>query len=194
MNVLSARHPEMVEEVQSLGRHWFWFLAIGVLFAFLGVLALTRAYLPALTIKATWLFGLLLVGGGIGEIIGSFRAGRWSGRVFHILIGLLYVVVGFLIMDQPETSAVQLTLVFSIFLILAGVFKIFFSLIDRFTGWGWVLLNGVATLLLGLMIYKQWPASGTWVIGLFLGIELIISGWSWIMLALTVRRAKVAYA
>lgn len=194
MNILSSRDAAAVEEAQSLRTHWFWFLAIGLLFIFLGVLAITRAYLPALTIKVTWLFGFLLLGGGIGEIIGSFRAGRWSGTIFHVLIGLLYVVVGLLIMDQPESSALQFTLVISVFMILTGVFRIFFSLTGRFAGWGWVLLNGMTTLLLGLMIYRQWPTSGTWVIGLFLGIELILSGWSWMILSLNLRQAKSAGA
>jgi uncharacterized membrane protein HdeD (DUF308 family) len=59
---------------------------------------------------------------------------------------------------------------------------------ERFSGWNWVLLNGIVTLFLGLMIYKQWPASGLWVIGLFVGIDLIFDGLAWIMFALGLRR------
>jgi uncharacterized membrane protein HdeD (DUF308 family) len=71
----------------------------------------------------------------------------------------------------------------------SGVFRIVFALSERFAGWPWVLLNGAVTLMLGFLIYKQWPASGLWVIGLFVGIELIFNGWAWVMLALGLRRA-----
>ncbi len=91
-NILSTSNPSTAEELESLEKYRFWFLAVGILFAFLGIFAITRAYLPAITIKATWFFGLLLLAGGIGEIVGSFRAGRWSGTLFHILIGLFYAV------------------------------------------------------------------------------------------------------
>ncbi|MCM3904070.1 MAG: HdeD family acid-resistance protein [Pyrinomonadaceae bacterium] len=191
-SIVSIHNPSTPEELQSLKKSWVLFLAVGILFVFLGMFALTRAYLPALTIKATWFFGFLLLAGGVGEIIGAFSAGRWSGTLFHILIGLFYSAAGVLILDQPESSAVNLTLIIAVFMILGGIFKIVFSLIDHFAGWGWVLLDGVITLLIGVMIYKQWPESGTWVIGLFLGIELIFTGWGWVMLSFILRRQKSA--
>lgn len=126
---------------------------------------------------------------GISEIVNSFWAGRWSGMLMHLLIGILYVVVGFLIIDQPAEAAINITLVIAVFLIISGIFRMVFAVSERFTGWGWVLLNGAVTLMMGMLIYKQWPASGLWVIGLFIGIDLIFNGWSWIMLAITVRRA-----
>jgi len=67
------------------------------------------------------------------------------------------------------------------------------SLVDRFEGWGWSLLSGIISLLLGLAIWRQWPLSGLWVIGLFVGIEMLFSGLSWLMLGLAVRSpAKAA--
>jgi uncharacterized membrane protein HdeD (DUF308 family) len=78
-------------------------------------------------------------------------------------------------------------LILAIFLIFAGIFRIVFALAERFTGWGWVLLNGAVTLLLGLLVYKQWPASGLWVIGLFIGIEMIFNGWAWVMLSFSLK-------
>ncbi len=58
----------------------------------------------------------------------------------------------------------------------------------RFPHWGWVLFNGIITLILGIIIWRQWPVSGLWVIGLFIGIDLIISGWAWIMLSFAARQ------
>ena len=129
-----------------------------------------------------------MLAGGIAEIASSFSAGRWSGTLIHLLIGVLYVVVGLMIIEQPEDSAIQLTLIIAIFLMISGVFRVVSALSERFTGWGWVLLNGGVTLLLGLLIYKQWPFSGLWVIGMFIGIDLILNGWAWIMLSLGIRK------
>jgi uncharacterized membrane protein HdeD (DUF308 family) len=177
-----------IEELQRLRSYWLWFLAMGIAMVVFGTIAISWACLTTITVTATWLFGFLLLAGGIAEIINSFWAGRWSGMLIHLLIGVLYTVVGFMIIEQPENSALQLTLIIAIFLIISGIFRIVFALSERFTGWPWVMLNGAVTFLLGLLIYKQWPASGLWVIGLFVGIEMIFNGWSWVMLAIGVRR------
>jgi uncharacterized membrane protein HdeD (DUF308 family) len=177
------------EELQSLGNYRPWFLVLGIAMVVLGSVAIGWACLATITVAATWLFGFLLLGSGIVEIINSFWVARWSGTLIHLLIGVLYTMVGFMIIDQPETAAVQLTLLIAIFLMVGGIFRIVFAVSERFVGWGWVLLNGGVTFMLGLLIYKQWPASSLWVIGLFVGLELIFNGWTWIMLWLGLRRA-----
>jgi uncharacterized membrane protein HdeD (DUF308 family) len=182
----------LVEEQRSLRDYWGWFFVLGIAMAVLGTIAIGWACIATLTITAVWVFGFLLLAGGIAEVINSFWAGRWSGTLVHLLIGVLYTVVGFMIIDQPENSAIQLTLIIAIFLIVGGIFRIVFAISERFAGWGWVLLNGGVTLLLGILIYKQWPASGLWTIGLFVGIDLIFNGWAWIMLALGLRRAQAS--
>ena len=180
--------PSFAEECEFLRGHSRWFLALGIAMVVLGTIAIGSA--PVATEAATWLFGFLLLAGGIAEIISAFWAGRWSGTIAHLLIGVLYVVVGLLITDNPVNAAVQLTLILAIFFIISGVFRIVFALAERFTGWGWVLLNGVVTLFLGMLVYKKWPVAGLWVIGLFVGIELIFNGWAWIMLSLSLRRTN----
>lgn len=174
-------------ELEALRKSWPWLFAMGIAMVVLGTIGISWACLATITVTATWLFGFLLLAGGITEIIHSFWAGRWSGMLLHLLVGILYTVVGFMIIDQPEQSAIDLTLVIALFLIVGGIFRIVFALSERFVGWGWVLMNGVVSLLLGMLIYKQWPASGLWVIGLFIGIELILNGWAWVMLSLGVR-------
>jgi len=179
--------PAVTQELESLRDHWRWFLALGIALVLFGAIAIGSAAVA--TVAVTWLFGFLLLAGGIASIVSSFSAARWSGTLLHLMIGVLYAVVGWMIVDRPANSAVELTLIIAFFLIFGGIFRIVFSLSQRFTGWGWVLLNGAVTLLLGLLIYKQWPLSGLWVIGLFVGIELIFNGWAWIMLSLGLRQA-----
>jgi uncharacterized membrane protein HdeD (DUF308 family) len=188
----TAGFANSLQEHDNLRPFWIWFMALGVAMAAFGTIAISWACLATITVAATWLFGFLLLAGGITEIINSFFAGRWSGMLIHLLIGILYTMVGLMIIEQPEDSAIQLTLVIAIFLMISGIFRIVFAMSERFTGWPWVLLNGGVSLLLGLLIYKQWPASGLWVIGLFVGIELIFNGWAWIMLAIMLRKSSLA--
>ena len=87
---------------------------------------------------------------------------------------------------------VLLTKFIAIFLIVSGVFRIVSALFVRFQDWGWVLLNGGVTLLLGIIINRQLPEAALWVIGLFIGIEMIFNGWAWIMLAFGLRAVAKA--
>lgn len=179
--------PSLAQEVESLRRHWPWFMALGIAMVVLGTIAIGDAVVA--TEAATVLFGFLLLAGGISLIVSAFWAGKWSGTLLHLLIGVLYVIVGLMIVDSPANSAVQLTLIIAFFLIFSGIFRVIYALSERFTGWGWVLLNGAVSMLLGFLIYKQWPYSGMWVIGLFVGIELIFNGWAWVMLSVGLKQS-----
>lgn len=175
-------------ELHEIRDHWWAFLALGIALVVIGALCIIHPFVASL---ATVVFlGFLLLAAGIAQIVSSFWAGKWSGMLMHLLIGALYAIVGFMIIGEPEANMILLTKVLAIFLIVVGVFDILSSLIQRFHGWGWVLLNGGITLLLGLMINRQWPASALWVFGLFVGIEMIFNGWAWIMLSLGLKSYK----
>jgi uncharacterized membrane protein HdeD (DUF308 family) len=177
-----------LDDFQKLRDQWIWFLLAGIALVVFGSLAIGWACLGTITIAATWLFGFLLLAGGITEIIHAFSAPRWSGTLMHVLLGVLNIAVGLMIIDDPGESALVLTKIISIFLIVGGLFRIVAALLQRFTGWGWMLLNGVVTLFLGVLVYKQWPESALWFIGLYLGIDMIVNGWSYIMLALALKQ------
>ncbi len=181
--------PNLASELKAMSEHWLLFLVLGISMVVVGTIAIGWSCLATVTVAATMLLGFLMLGAGVAEVVTSFQAGRWSATLLHVVVGLLYGVVGLMIIDEPERSAVQLTLIIAIFLMVSGLFRIAFALVERFNGRGWVLLNGAITTLLGMMIYKQWPESSLWVIGLFVGIELIFNGWTWIMIALGLRKA-----
>lgn len=184
MSVIGLRNPtELAEELQRLRPLRPWFMVSGILMVVFGTFAIGWACLASVTVAATIVFGILMLITGVGEVINAFRAGRWSGRLLHLAVGVLYAMVGLMFIEHPERGAIQLTLIIAIFLMVGGLFRIVFALVERISGWSWILLNGLISLVLGLMIYKQWPDSGVWVIGLFVGIELILNGWTWIMLA-----------
>jgi uncharacterized membrane protein HdeD (DUF308 family) len=106
-----------------------------------------------------------------------------------LLGGILYGVVGLIMMSHPLEAAVGLTLMLAAAFMAGGVMRIVVAAIEHFHGWGWVMLNGFISLFLGIYIWRHFPESAFWVLGLFVGIDLIFSGWSWIILALGIRSA-----
>ena len=173
-------------DIQEIAQHWKWFLGLGIVSIIIGTFALGSSVV--VTLASVILFGwILLLMGGI-EVGHSFWQRQWGGFVLHLVNGILSIVVGFLLVTNPGASAVVLTLLLAMFFMAGGLFRILTALMMRFPSWGWRLLNGVVTLILGILIWNQWPLSGLWVIGLFVGIDLIFSGWSSVMLALAARR------
>jgi uncharacterized membrane protein HdeD (DUF308 family) len=175
----------LARELESLRRIWFWLLILGVALVVVGLMAIGSALIATLTTVIV-LGTLFLVGGGV-QIANAFWAHCWRGFWLHLLAGILYLVLGFLLVQHPIAAAEGFTLVLAAGFMVGGLFRIVSALADRFHGWGWVLLNGVVTLILGVMIWRRWPDSGLWVIGLFVGIDMVFAGWSWIMMALAVR-------
>jgi uncharacterized membrane protein HdeD (DUF308 family) len=96
-------------------------------------------------------------------------------------------VVGVLFVRAPLDAALTLTLLLACLLMVAELFKIIATTSYRFEGWGWPLFSGIIDLILGVMIWMEWPASGLWVIGLFVGISLVFRGFNWIGLAMALR-------
>jgi uncharacterized membrane protein HdeD (DUF308 family) len=172
------------QELHSLRDNWGWLLAVGIALIVLGVVALGSEATP-LAVALT--FGFLLLMGGGAEIAAAFLARQWSGFFLHLLFGVLYLVVGMLMIIHPGVAVDALTLMLAAAFLAGGLLRIIIALSHRFSNWGWVLLNGVITFLLGVMIWQRWPEASERVIGLVVGIELIFAGWSWVALALAVR-------
>src|SRR5262249_12593973 len=104
----------------------------------------------------------------------------------HLLAGLLHLILGVLMIEKPLRAAEILTLMLAVSFLIAGSIRIVVVLTERFSAWPVGLVNGIVTLLFGIASLEQWPESSYWVIGLFVGIDLIFNGWSWVMLALAV--------
>ena len=169
-----------VKDIAEAKRNWGWFVALGVLLILLGLGVMSTSYYA--TLFSVFLLGIFLMSAGIVQIIQAFVARRWSGLFIALLLGILYLITGFLFVTRPEISAINLTLWIAAFCFIAGLFRMITSLIFRFDHWGWFFLNGLITFLLGAMIYSDWPVSGLWVIGLYIGIDMLLSGWSWVLL------------
>jgi uncharacterized membrane protein HdeD (DUF308 family) len=175
------------EDCLRLHHCWGWFLALGVVILLAGVMAVGSALIA--TLASVLLLGCLLLGGGVAQIVNAFLARSWRVFFLYLLGGVLHLVVGLLMIEHPIAAAAGLTLMLAAIFFVGGILRIAYALVDRFPGWGWVLLNGFVTLVLGVAIWRQWPESSFWVIGLFVGIDLIFNGVSWIMLGLILRAA-----
>ena len=177
-------HP-LLAGLEEVRRNWGWFLALGIALIVLGVLALGAPWL--VTLATVLLFGWLLLFAGVFEAVGAFWARRWSGFFLHLLAGTLNVVIGLLLIAHPVAGAAGLTLLLAAFFLVGGLFRLGVAAAVQFPGWPWAVLGGAVTALLGILIWAEWPSSALWVIGLFVGIELIFRGLGWVMFALAAR-------
>jgi uncharacterized membrane protein HdeD (DUF308 family) len=158
---------------------------MGIALILLGAAAIGSSFIA--TLATVQVFGILLLVGAIFQVVTALWGRNWKGFFLHLLTGVLYLVAGIFSMEDPFEAAMTLRLLVAACLLVGGVLRIVVPVIERFDGWGWVLLNGIVSLSLGTAIWRQWPLSGIWVIGLFVGVEMIFSGLSWVMLGLAVR-------
>ena len=167
--------PEMIH-------NWGWFLAFGIALVVLGIIAVIRA--TTTTVASMVFFGWLLIFSGIIEFVHAFMVGKWAGFFLHLLVALLFGIAGALMVFKPVISAEAITFVMSIFFLVGGLYLLFASMWSHAAGWGWGAANGIVSTILGVLLLMQWPVSGLWVVGLFVGIDLIFYGSAWIAMAL----------
>jgi len=186
---MDRRHETVLithfDEIEESKTGWKKFLGLGITIMILGLLGMGSA--PFLAIFSIGLVGALLLIGGISQIIHSLLAKKWSGLFLSLLVGVLYTVIGLVCLIKPHISAASITLVIGSFFLIGGLFRMMNTLILRFRRWGWAFVHGAITCALGLFILSEWPASGLWIIGLFIGIDLFLAGWFCTILALTAR-------
>jgi uncharacterized membrane protein HdeD (DUF308 family) len=173
------------DELASLRRQRWLVFALGLASVLVGLLAMCFALIA--TLAQVVIFGVLLLIAGTIEVVHAFTARNGRGFALHLLAAALYLIVGLFVLEDPVRAAAVLTLLLAAFLLVGGVLRILFSLGARFPGGPWVLLNGVVDLVLGVLIWSGWPESSLWVIGLFVGIDLVFHGWAWMSLALAIR-------
>jgi uncharacterized membrane protein HdeD (DUF308 family) len=167
-------------------RHWGWLLILGIFMILLGLIAIGTPWVGALAID--FLVGWLLVVGGLAHLIDSVQSRKWSGFFLELLTGALYLVIGIVLLMHPLRGILTLTMLLGIFFMIEGVFKIVLAIeLRKIWSWGWMLMNGILALILGGLIWNQWPSSSAWAIGLLVGIDLLFGGWTMIILSLAAR-------
>jgi len=179
-------------EREHLRRLWWLFLALGLVSIFVGFLAISATWVA--TLASVFVFGVLLLVAGVTEVIHAVMVRNLKGFALHLLAAALYLFVGLFLLEDTVRAAAVLTLILGAGFLVGGVLRILFSLVVQFAGWPWVALNGAVNLLLGWIILSGWPESKLWAIGLLVGIDLLFHGWSWVILAISVRSYSAAAA
>jgi uncharacterized membrane protein HdeD (DUF308 family) len=174
------------EEVTEIRKNWGWLLALGIVQILAGTVAVGFAFRETLA-SAVMLGVLLLIAGG-AQMAAAILARAWDGFYLFLLLATLYAVAGLPMLQHPRIAAEDLTLMLAVLFLIVGLFRIAVALLDRVPSRGWILFNGVVTVLLGVAIWRQWPDSGLWAVGMLVGVELIVNGVTWSVLSLGVRK------
>jgi uncharacterized membrane protein HdeD (DUF308 family) len=164
---------------------------LGILTVIFGVLAIAAPFITGVAVAI--FVGSLLVLTGISQLVHAFKAKMWGIGFWGTVIGLLSIAAGLYMIFRPGVGLAALTMLLAIYFLVDGISEI----IAAFTfkpaqGWGWVLFNGIIAVLLGFMIWRQWPASGAWAIGILVGVHILMSGWTMVILGTGARKVAGA--
>src|SRR5689334_18327287 len=185
----TVNNPQAGSDTAPLRAKSGWIIALGVVYLIAGFIALGSVAMA--TVVSVLIVGIMMIVAGVVEVISAFQIKSWGKFLLWALLGVLYIIAGFVTFENPLLAAVLLTLILGASLVVSGIMRIVLAFsMKRETPWIWVALSGVITLLLGLLILARWPVSSLYILGLFLGIDLIIAGAGWIGLGFGLRRAR----
>ncbi len=175
------------QELRGLREHWLLLLILGAVVTVIGTFAVIASFIA--TLATVEIFGTLLFIGGVLQLVNAITCRNWRGFFVYLLSGVLATIVGLIMMNHPLAAAAGITLMIAAAFMVAGILRIVVAAIEHMHGWPWLMVSGFISLFLGVFIWKHFPASAFNVIGIFIGIDLIFAGWSWIWLALGIRSA-----
>jgi uncharacterized membrane protein HdeD (DUF308 family) len=183
MEQFNRSYAAWLEELQ---RNRGWILTAGFLGILLGMVAII--YAVAVTLVSVIFLGALLIVAGVLEAIYALRHHQHGMHLLVFMLEALFALVaGLLLLRSPERGAIVITLLLAVYFVIVGIFRIVTALALHLPNWGWTLCSGIITLTLGIIVWGGWPISGLWILGLFIGINLIFTGWAQVMLALALR-------
>ncbi len=175
-------------EREQVYKNRYWLLCGGGILIILGMIAVGAPLFMSLAIEQ--ILGWILLGGGIVQGFQWFRERRKVHGWTSLLVSLLGILAGVVLLVKPLQGVLTLTLILCFYFIAQGILQILASLKVRpLPGWGWILISGITALLLGLMMWRQFPSSASWAIGLLVGVNLLIMGWSSVALGLGSRNS-----
>ena len=163
------------EVLGTLKRHAGVGMAVGIVIAIAGVLALIAPLAAGLSIAIA--VGVLLVVSGLSRMFFAFKMGSLGPGLLMFLIGAMGVLFGGYMLARPGMALETITLVLAAYFMVDGGFEIIWAFRLRpIKGWGWTLFSGIVSLILGIMIWRQFPVSGVWAVGTLAGIHMIFGG------------------
>ena len=163
---------ELAGNIAAGGKNLKW---LGILTIVLGFLAMLAPLVTGMSIVL--MVGIFVVAAGIARMIWAFGSATFGSGLLRFAIGLLTLICGIVMVTDPITATGALTIIIAVYLLVDGGFEIGAALTGpKVDGRGWMLFGGILSILLGIMIWKQFPLAGAWALGLFLGIKLLMIG------------------
>lgn len=181
----------MMRSPSLFGHSKTWLFIGGIFFIILGIAAIGAQFTA--TLITVMFIGSIIMLGGVLSIIDAFVnwRHRWGDLALHLALGFLYLIIGYLVINSPLLATVSITFLLGVFYLIVGVFRLIFSAISRLPSWGWVFFSGLVSALLGFLILISWPESSLFIIGLFVGIDLLFWGWGYIMAAIALHNRRL---
>src|ERR1700742_842209 len=180
-------NPQIGSATAPLRAKWGWIVALGVVYLLAGLVALGSVVTA--TVASVLVVGVMMIIAGVAEVFSAFQVKSWGKFLLWVLLGVLYIVAGFVTFENPLLAAALLTLILGVSLAASGIMRIILAFsMKQEMPWIWVLLPGAITLLLALLILARWPVSSLYILGVFLGIDLIMAGVAWIGLGFGLHR------
>ncbi len=147
----------------------------GILLVLAGILAIAMPFVAGSV--TVLMVGLLMIVGGLVEIFHAFGRPSWGQRLAWIVLGLLMVIGGLVVAGHPLLGLSFLTLALAAYFIVGGIAKLFYAF-QVPVGRSWLVLGGIVSLLLGILLWRQWPFSGVWAVGTLIGVQFLFDGFS----------------
>jgi uncharacterized membrane protein HdeD (DUF308 family) len=181
-----GRPTNLGQGVEALRAKWGWIVALGIIYLLVGVLALYSVVTA--TVASVFVVGIMMLIAGVAEVVNAFQLKSWGKFFLWVILGVLYIVAGFVTFENPLLVAALLTLVLGAALVASGIMRIILAFnMKEGTQWIAVVFSGIVTFLLGVIILAHWPVSSLYILGLFLGIDLVFAGVGWIGVGISLK-------
>lgn len=177
----------------ELHRVTTWSIVLSVLMIIAGILAIASPLWAGIAI--TVLVGWLLLFSGVLHLVYAFRGGRATAVIWEIVLAIVYGLIGFYVLANPGIGLASLTFAIAFYLFVEAIVEFMLSYQLRHeSGAGWMLFDGIITLILAFLIWANWPSSSVWAIGILVGVSMLFSGITRLMITSTVRRITATAA
>ena len=162
-------------------------LVLSIILIIFGLLAIALPMVSSIGVAIV--IGWMVIFAGIAQLVHAFQSTGIGHIVWKVLVALIYLAAGISLIALPAAGVAGLTLVLGVFLFAEGIADVVAYFATRKSGNSpWMLLDGIITLLLGFLIWNHWPSSSLWVIGTLVGISMVMTGTTRLMMTLAVRK------
>jgi uncharacterized membrane protein HdeD (DUF308 family) len=180
---MAQTEADIAEVSQAVRDKRGWFIALGIIMILIGTAAILSPYIATISVKI--FLGWFLVIGGVAQVIHAFWAKDWGGFFWQLIVGLLEAFAGLFLLVYPVAGIIALTIYVAAVFFVEGLIKAYLAFqLKPEAGWIWVLIGGIVSILLGAMLWAKLPSSAIWAIGLLVGLNIAMAGWTVLMIGL----------